>query len=1075
MIIPLIQVTASSKAQTITLNKQNVSISAVFEEIMMQSDYDFSYSEQQISKVGPITISVTKASITEVLDKCFKGQPLTYSIKGKNIIITAKKTSLFQRLADKFSNIDIQGTIIDETGLPLVGATVKIKGSTTSIRTDHRGRFFMQNVAEDAILVISYVGYQSKEIPASENVGTIKLELATGDLKEIEINAGYYTVKDRERTGSISRVTAKDIGNQPVNNVMGALIGRMSGVNIQQQSGINGGGFSIEIRGRNSLRADGRDPLYLVDGIPYPSSSMNLLTLGVSGISGTGSPLNYISPADIESVEILKDADATSIYGSRGSNGVVLITTKRAKAGKTSLDVNIFRGVSKIGSRFNLMNTAQYQEMRNEAFKNDGITPGQTDYDVNGTWDKNSYSDWQDILIGGTAHNTSIQTGISGGNEQTRFGFRGNYSKQTTVYPGDFSDQKGSGALTINHISNNKKFTADFSLNYTINYNNSPIRDLTSSAVTLAPNAPNIYDENGKLNWALNSSGASTWDNPVAPMFNDYVGKTNTSISNGVMGYQLLPGLKLKSNFGYTNIRLKENVLYRISSANPATAPTGSNDISNNTIETWIIEPQIDYQRKIGNGDLNVLIGSTFQKNNQRSEYVYGFGYTSDLLLGSISAAPIQGGASGVSQYNYNAVFGRINYNWKSRYIINVTGRRDGSSRFGPDKQFANFGAIGAAWIFTKENLIKDSFPFLSFGKLRGSYGITGSDQISDYGYLDTYSPTSRPYQDGSGLIPTRLANPDYSWETNRKLEGSIELGFFKDTFSITTSWYRNRSSNQLVGYSLPDISGFPSIQSNFPATVQNTGWEFEINSTNINTKYFTWKSSFNLSIPTNKLIDYPNIQGSSYANTYRIGESMYSAIAYHYLGVDETTGLYSFEDINGNGLDVTDRIFVTKPLTSHFFGGLNNSIKLKNIQLDFFFQFVDKTLRDPITQFAAAGILANQPQHQLDRWQEIGDNKNFQKFSRNTGTGSAAQRISTYLINSDRLVDASFIRLKNISLSWDAPTSWLQKIKLTNVRLYLQGQNVFTISNYMGDPEVGIVRTLPTLRTVTMGLQLTL
>ena len=201
----------------------------------------------------------------------------------------------------------------------------------------------------------------------------------------------------------------------------------------------------------------------------------------------------------------------------------------------------------------------------------------------------------------------------------------------------------------------------------------------------------------------------------------------------------------------------------------------------------------------------------------------------------------------------------------------------------------------------------------------------------------------------------------------------------------------------------------------------------------------------------------------------------MYSAIAHHYLGVDETTGLYSFEDINGNGLDVTDRIFVTKPLTSHFFGGLNNSIKLKNIHLDFFFQFVGKTLRGPITQFAAAGILANQPQHQLDRWQEIGDNKNFQKFSRNTGTGSAAQRISTYLINSDRLVDASFIRLKNISLSWDAPTSWLQKIKLTNVRLYLQGQNVFTISNYMGDPEVGIVRTLPTLRTVTMGLQLTL
>lgn len=330
MIIPLIQVTASSKAQTITLNKQNVSISAVFEEIMMQSDYDFSYSEQQISKVGLITISVVRASITEVLDKCCKGQPLTYSIKGKNIIIAAKKTSLFQRLADKFSNIDIQGTIVDETGSPLVGASIKIKGSTTSIRTDHRGRFFMQNVAEDAMLVISYIGYETLEIIASENIGIIKLDVKAGQLEEVNVSTGYQTLDRSKTTGSFVQIDNQLLNRGVASNLMDRLKDLVPGMyqgerliplrQITTSPTFKNSGISI--RGRSTLNSS-TEPLIVLDNFPYEGDIAN------------------INPNDIESVTILKDAAAASIWGARSGNGVIVINTKKGKPNqKIKVDFN---------------------------------------------------------------------------------------------------------------------------------------------------------------------------------------------------------------------------------------------------------------------------------------------------------------------------------------------------------------------------------------------------------------------------------------------------------------------------------------------------------------------------------------------------------------------------------------------------------------------------------------------------------------------------------------------------------------------------------------------------------------
>jgi TonB-linked SusC/RagA family outer membrane protein len=1079
LIIPLLPASASSYAQGITLSKQNATLSEIFTELRKQTDYTFVYSNTQISNAKKISISVKDVQITDVLDRCFEDQALTYSISNYIITIKDKPQSFINRILKHFSAVIISGTVSDEQGIPLPGATVKLQGSRTTTRTDDKGFFSLNSDEESGVLNISYLGYVSERISFfPNNVGPFKviLKQESSGLEEVEINAGYYTVKDKERTGSISRVTAETINKQPVSNVLGALIGRMAGVNIEQQSGINGGGYKVEIRGINSLRADGREPLYLVDGVPYPSTRLTEINLGVSSINiGNGaSPLNYLAPSDIESIEILKDADATAIYGSRGANGVVLITTKRGKTGKTSANINLNSGISKVGKKLDLLNTKEYLEMRKEAFANDGVIFKSTDYDINGTWDQNSFTDWQDVLIGGTAHSTNIQAGLNGGNEFTQFAFRGNYSRQTTVFPGDFADRKGSGSMTVNHISPNNRFKANFNAIYSTDNNNVPQIDLTSY-ITLAPNAPSLYDTQGNLNWALNSAGSSTWTNPLSTLRNRYTGASSDLISSATLEYKIWKSLFLKTNLGYTNIRLRENLINPISAQVPSSSAAGIHQIASNVMESYIIEPQISYEQVTGFGTLNILVGGTFQKDDQKKETLAGIGYTSDLLINNITAAPNKGGSSSDSQYKYNALFGRINYNIDSKYILNLTGRRDGSSRFGPGNQFANFGAAGVAWLFSKEALFKQWLPQISFGKIRGSYGITGSDQIPNYGYLDTYM-AAQSYLDGSSINPSRLANSDYSWETNKKLEISLDLGFLNDKIFLSSSWYRNRSSNQLVGYPLPDLAGFPSVQYNLPATVENSGWEFELNTTNITSKNFSWKTNLNMSRPTNKLLSYPNLAGSGYFGIYTIGASLYQPFGYHYLGVNPSTGVYTFEDLNknGNDTDAADKKVSEKALTSTLFGGIQNSLSFKSFQLDFLFQFAKKNVRNATSLFTTPGALGNQPTVVLRRWQKVGDETDIQKFSQITGTGTARQRFG-YTLQSDKFDDASFIRLKNVSISWSAPSSFIQKLKLNSLKFYIQGQNLFTITKYLGDPEIPSFKTLPALTQVVAGIQLSL
>ncbi|MGM0932686.1 MAG: SusC/RagA family TonB-linked outer membrane protein [Bacteroidota bacterium] len=986
-------------------------------------------------------------------------------ILGGILFFLSKSANAAILTPEGFQQQEVSGIVTDQNGIPIPGVTVTIKNTSRGTFTDLNGAY---NIAapENAILIFSYVGYKSLE----ENINNrqeinIELEEDVAALGEVQINAGYYNTTERERTGSISRVTAEEIERQPVTNPLAALQGRMPGVNITQNTGVPGGGFDIEIRGRNSLRADGNDPLYIVDGVPFDSKS--LADNQVSGLllPGLGiSPLNSISPNDIKSIEILKDADATAIYGSRGANGVVLITTKKGKAGKVKLNVGGSYGLAEITRPLDLMNTEQYLAMRREAFANDGVTEYPANaYDINGTWDQERYTDWQDVLIGGTAETTNSNISLSGGSENTRFLLGGNYHHETTVFPGDYSYERVSMNSNVNHTSRDERLNINFSSNFSVDKNNQIAADPTRNSRTISPNAPALYDDTGNLNWA-----DGTWKNPLAALEEEYLGASKNLIANSELSYKVLSDLIFKVNFGFNYSQLEETRISPHTKYNPAyglTSAYSSLFRNNSSRNSWITEPQLNYRKQFNKHSLDIILGSTFQKQVNKRLAVSGYDFSSNNLIKNLVAASrITLRADDKIEYAYQAIFGRLNYNYSGKYIVNLTARRDGSSRFGNNKKFSNFGAIGTAWVLSEEEFWSDMKPNLNLFKLRASYGLTGSDQIGDYQYLDTYSPIGNSYSNTTGLRPNRLYNPDFSWEENRKFEIGLEIGAFEDKLFLSTSFFRNISSNQLVGIPLPGTTGFSSVQSNLNATVLNKGLEVELRTINFKNSEFQWDTNFNLTLPKNELVSFPGLEGSTYENQYVVGEPLNIEKVYTFTGVEPTTGLYQFEDVNGDGIISAPGDYNSYIQTSpSVYGGLSNNISFKRFNFNFLFQFVKQDKRNFSASGAIPGTINNQYVGVLDRWQAPGDVKPIQRFSNSNSTVFAAY--DDFQDSSGSVSDASFIRLKNVSFNYRLP------IPKINANLFIRAQNLLTLTDYEGaDPENGTSTRLPPLRNITLG-----
>jgi len=1082
LLAAFLHVSATTIGQTVTIRVKDAPLKEIFREIQKQTGLDVFVDEALLQKTGKVTIDVKDMPVADVLNTCLHNEPLNYVISDGRILIRSRPNPT-TRVADSLSAGppgEFHGRVTNVNGEPLSGANVVIRRTRTGTITNAKGEFALGNLKSEDILIVSFVGYasQSIQIKGRNNLEII-LELAKNELDKVVVQA-YGTTTQRLSTGNIATVTAEEIAKQPVVNSLLALQGRVAGLTVDQVNGFASAPLKVELRGRSVIGDVPSDPLYIIDGVP-----LTILEMGGShydkgstgfvqnpymlGPAGGQSPFFSINPADIESITVLKDADATAIYGSRGANGVIIITTKTGSVGKTKLEFSVYRGMSEVTRQYKFLNTQQYLEMRHEAFANDGYPPDLgSAYDLL-VWDTTRYTDWQKYSWGNIGKATDVQLSLSGGNKQTNFRLGFGYHHQTDITTASGASQRGSVQFNINHRSLDQKLTISFANDFSVAQTN--MIDV-SNMVATPPNAPPPFDSLGNLNYAGWEPAAYMF--PFAPLLQPYNSTTFFVNSRINLTYQIIRGLSIGSSFGYSNSLVKQNSKTPISAQNPSNNPVGESQFGYNNGINWIIEPQLKYNCFIGRGKLEAMIGVSSQATSFDGNFISGTGYANDNLLGSISNAQAKDAYDNYGDYKYAAFFGRLNYNWENKYILNLSARRDGSSRFGPGKQYGNFGAIGGAWIFSEERFFRDHASFLSLGKIRVSYGSTGNDQIGDYKYLTRWSATSIvPYQGNVSYTPRQHANPDYQWQVNKKLELALALGLLKDRINIEIAGYRFRCGNQLVQYPLPLLTGFPSVAANSPANVENKGIEVTLNSKLIEKEKIDWGFTFNIGVNRNKLLAFPNILQSSYANILYVGQSLNLAHTLQFTGVDINSGLYTYKDLNKDGSITTSYgptgDLYTFDISPKYSGGFGSNFRYVNWQVSVFFEFVKKIGTNAYAILQPPGGAYNEPVEVLNRWQKPGDKAEFARFS------TIPDITDYYLSNSDAaFTDASFIRLSNLFLSYSVPEKILKKIRLEQCKIFIQGQNILTITKYKGvDPETANFGVMPPSRILTAGIEI--
>jgi TonB-linked outer membrane protein, SusC/RagA family len=1066
--------TGFAQRDVFTISELNVPFKRFMRVVERSSKYMFAYVAENLPLHARVSVHVVNSPLREVMNQALLGLDYEYEVVGDSMIVVrpAKKPVHY-----KTSLIAVKGKVLNEDGLPLEGVSVWVQNSKRGTSTNSNGEFAIPGIHPEAVLYFSSIGYQPQYLPLQYQ-SHIELQLKPAAVKSMDetIIIAYGRTSKRLNTGSVHKLTASEIARQPVSNPLAALQANVPGLLITQNNGLPGAAYKVQLRGQSSIGITPgilppNDPLFIIDGVPFApnNSPLQVIASGTALGPQGRSPLSVINPADIESIEVLKDADATAIYGSRGANGVVLITTKKGKPGKPLVNANVYSGASRITRHIDMLNTRQYVAMRKRALRNDRLPIDETNAPDLTVWDTTRYTNFKDLLIGNTAHLTNVQLSLSGGNERLHYLIGTGYNHETTVFPGNLADNRATLHMHLRHSGVGNKFSAGLSLLYAYDKNTSIIKDLTEF-IDHTPNLPEMYDAVGNLNW---ERGGYTFVNPMAYLQKPYESKIGNVLTGLDLAYRINSHLLLKTNLGYNAVAADELTLIPRSSQNTFIDPDakGNAYFGNTLFESVIVEPQLEYTAYIKKSKLSFLAGATYQRTVNSATIVTATGYENDALLRDAHEANNLDSTELTTDYRYAAAFARLNYNLFDTYILNLTARRDGSSRFGPSKRFGNFGAVGAAWIFSNESFMKKHLSFISFGKLRGSYGITGNDRIGDYKYLDRWRIAPNNYMGSTGIIPMQLADSTYSWEVSRKMELSLELGFFKDRIQISAAYYRNRNSNQLIAYPLPSITGFAKYEAkNSGAVVQNKGLELTLRVQSKADKKLEWTNAVSLTVPRNKLLAFPQLGSSAYVNNLLIGQSLSVVQGFHYIGVDAGNCLFGFEDKDGDGvISFPGDYGVIGNLDPKWYGAVQNSLKYKNWQLDLFWEVRKQKANGYLNTVylqAQPGIAwVNQPNDVFGN--------TYQSFS--TGTNmEAIDAIDNFLNSNGVLADASYVRLRNIALSWNLPQKWQHKLSLKNCRLYMQAQNVFTFTKFYGlDPETQNMKTLPPLRTITGGFEL--
>lgn len=1108
---------ATGRAQTVTISGKDLTLKQVFSAIKKQTGYVLFNQKGVLADARPVTISVHDKPLRDLLDAAFKDQPLEYVIQGKTILVSRKPPAVTSSQPASPSEhsitafLPVNGIIRAADGRPLAGVNIVVRGTNKGTTSAANG-FFSIDAIEGDILKVSAVGFApltlrlaggslqvvaddlpSKRKGASEEglsrliSGTpsslvIQLAVSTSPLDEVQVMA-YGTTTKRFNAGNITTITSKEIEKNPVNNVLEALQGKVPGLFIQQVTGQPGGAFTVRMRGSANLTTGATQPMIIVDGVRYPGGTLPLSSntlYGTENFLQGGSGLNYINPNDIESIDILKDVDATAIYGSSGAYGVILITTKKSRSAQQSFNANIYTGVSVNGRTAPLLNTDQYLMLRREALANDNLDIPAGDNDLNGTWPADRYTDWRKEFMGRAAATSNVNLSYSGGAQNTTYLISGSLRDIGNIQRHRGSNKDGSLRFALNTGTANNKFSMSLTGTYLSSKNDMVPYDFSMSALT-PPNAPPPYNKDGSVNWAaigndLNSSGTASNANRL------YKNTTNNLLANATLVYRPIKKVTLRSIFGYNTLTGKELIGYPTSVLNPSNTQAATQTVGilhQFTNRSFTISPYGEFNTRIGSkGDFSFKLGG--ELNNQLSYFndITGTGFPSDALLNNPSAGSSVTTDYNLTEYRSIGMYGILKFVWDDKYIIDINTRRDGSTKFGPGRRIGNFGSTALAWIFSEEKLIKTHFPWLSFGKLRVSSGVVGGDAIGDFRYLGTYSVIGGTYDGRVGLTPNSLPNPLLNWERNFNSEAGLELGFFKDRITTDFSYYHNRAGNQLLEQPLSTVTGYSKYTLNSDALIRTSGLEITLNSTNIKSRNFTWSTRFNISIPKSKLLRMPS-QANQKSN-YVLNKPVTGVLLYKYNGVNPETGYYSFTDAKGNvddfigGLDHDDKTeFID--LAPKYFGGLQNSITYKQLTLDFSFSFTSRIGKNFLGQvafpFGMYGL--NGSTIWLRRWQQPGDVTDIPRVSTDFMN---IFRQSLLVESTGAYGDATYARLQNMSLRYAFTSAFNKKLHLKNLSVYLQGQNLLTISKFDGlDPENLNAGVIPPLRVFTAGINVTL
>lgn len=991
----------------------------------------------------------------------------------------------------------ITGKVTDaKSGEALSGVTVKAGNSNILSQTNADGSFTISIPSATPSLIFSYVGYTDAEIPVTATTLNVSLTTAEKSLNEVVV-VGYGQAVKKDITGAISKINSKDVRDFPAPSFESAIQGKAPGVVVESGSGKVGQGIKIRIRGTSSISANSQ-PLYVVDGLPVTSSSLSDPT------NDPTNPLADINPNDIESVEVLKDASASAIYGARAANGVVLITTKKGHNNqKTVLELDANYGISNPARLRHFLNAKEYVGLYNQAVKSDAQydldndLSGYTNLDdaikdytdfygvygltldqlADGTDYKNLKvnTNWQNLLFNHNAPDNQINLSATGGDEKTKFFASGFYNTQDAIVINNKFYRYG-GRLNLETNPTQK-----LSLGINISVDRSQLNRVTNDnafstpgqLVAQPPISPEFDPETGDYN-----SNTLYPNGLFDAKFNSDRQVTNRTIGNVYGNYTIIPSLSFRTEFGADILSLYQEAFQAKNTDDGAGVGKANTVISLAT--TYNTNNYFTYTPNLGEKNkLSAVVGTSYLQNDSKQSLTNAEQTPSGKIKNLSGTTSITFANSTDDRYNFLSYFFRANYTFNDKYLFSASIRDDGSSRFGPNNRYGWFPSVSAGWVLSDENFLKNSTA-LSFLKLRASWGLTGNAEIGNTSYFNLYTVSN--YPDLPGYIPSQLPNPDLKWEKTAQTDVGVDFGFLNNRLSGEVDVYYKKTSDLLLNINVPSTTGYTILTKNL-GNMMNRGFEIGLTSTNIETKYFRWTTSANAGYNQNKVlnIDGQIIEGG-FGLTQRAieGEPIGEFYGQKFIGVDPKTGDAQY--LGTDGKPTTDYNSAARvPLGSSnplWTGGITNTFTYKNFDLSFFFSFVAGN-----KVYNAAGVYQsdgfyngfdNQTTDILSAWKKPGDVTNVPRIGYFYASG--------YENSSRWLFDGSYIRLKNASIGYTLPNTVLKKMHFASIRLYITGTNLITTTKYPGDPEVNTETianigggqdfyTIPQARTFTFGL----